>query len=213
MGLMFTGLQTSGGSRWRTALFCSVVVHLGVLALLHPRPTYLKVSPASRGNGEHTYGVAYLMSGPEPSERARTVFIKNNKRVAQPRTSKLGKAVEPQAARVGDSSDTLARAGSQYGSLYEAMAAGREVRPALPTIFPDPPIARSELAPEIQGDVIVEVTIDAFGEVIETKLLNGIGHGIDEQVVSTLKGWRFKPATIDGVPIPSKQDVHFHFPA
>jgi len=31
--------------------------------------------------------------------------------------------------------------------------------------------------------------------------------------VATLKGWRFKPATVDGIAISSRQDVHFHFPS
>jgi protein TonB len=173
----------------------------------------VRVASVSRGDGDKSYGVAYLVpAAAEEYKPSRTVYVKNNKTVAQPRTLRSGKSKDTKAVHPGDTSDKLAHAGSPYGSLYEAMQAGREVRPALPTIFPDPPIVRSELAPEIQGDVIVEVTIDTFGEVIDTKLLNGIGHGIDEQVVATLRNWRFKPATIDGVAIPSKQDVHFHFP-
>ena len=210
---MFASLQTRGGWRWRTVLVCSLVLHGLVLVLLHPRPVFIRVASVSRGNGDHTYGVAYLVPGMAEEYRpSRTVYFKNSKAIAPPRTLRRGKSSDTKAVHLGDTTDKLAHVGSAYGSLYEAMQAGREVRPALPTIFPDPPIVRSELAPEIQGDVIVEVTIDAFGEVIETKLLNGVGHGVDEQVVATLRSWRFKPATIDGVPIPSKQDVHFHFP-
>ena len=80
--------------------------------------------------------------------------------------------------------------------------------------FPDPPISRAEISAEdIRGDVVVEVTIDAQGAVIDTKLLQSVGHGIDEKIVATLQGWRFHPAMIDGRPIASKHDVHFHFPA
>jgi periplasmic protein TonB len=184
------------------------------LVLLHPRPAFVRVSSASRGSGDKTYGVAYLApSTAEEFKSSRTVYLKKNNSTAPPRSIRRDKAAAADVVRVGDTSDKLAHAGSPFGSLYEAMAAGREVRPALPTNFPDPPIVRSELAPEIQGDVIVEVTIDAFGDVIETRLLSGVGHGIDEEVVATVRSWRFKPATIDGVPIPSKQDVHFHFPA
>jgi protein TonB len=210
---MFAGLQTTGTSRWRTALVCSLVLHGIVLVLLHPRPVFVRVSSASRGAGDKTYGVAYLApSTAEEFKSSRTVYVKKNHSTAPPRTIHRDKATAAEVVRVGDTADKLARAGSPYGSLYEAMAAGREVRPALPTVFPDPPIERARLAAEIQGDVIVEVTIDAFGDVIETRLLSGVGHGIDEQVVATLRSWRFKPATIDGVPIASKQDVHFHFP-
>ena len=72
--------------------------------------------------------------------------------------------------------------------------------------------ARSELPPGVQGDVVVEVTIDARGNIIEKRILQRIGYGIDEKVLAALEGWRFTPATQDGVPIPSRHDVHFHFP-
>jgi protein TonB len=72
---------------------------------------------------------------------------------------------------------------------------------------------RDELPTGVQGDVIVEVTIDAKGMVAETRLLQGLGHGIDERVIAVLHEWRFRPATRNGVPIPSKHDVHFHFPS
>jgi hypothetical protein len=31
--------------------------------------------------------------------------------------------------------------------------------------------------------------------------------------VSALRQWHFQPATLDGTPVASKHDVHFHFPA
>lgn len=102
-------------------------------------------------------------------------------------------------------------AGSALGSGYEG--SGDEVKPALPVTFPDLKISRSELPGGVQGDVIVEITIDAQGVVVEEKLLQGLGHGIDERVIAVLHDWRFRPATRNGVPILSKHDVHFHFPS
>ena len=61
------------------------------------------------------------------------------------------------------------------------------------------------------GDVIVEITIDEQGNVVKTAVLKGIRNDLDQKVIATLQNWRFKPATQDGVPIPSQQDVHFHF--
>jgi protein TonB len=59
----------------------------------------------------------------------------------------------------------------------------------------------------------VEVTIDEQGAVTETRLLQSLEPGIDERVVATVRNWRFKPATVDGVAISSRQDVHFHYPS
>ena len=62
-------------------------------------------------------------------------------------------------------------------------------------------------------DVIVEVTIDDQGNVTETRLLQSLQEDIDVKVIATLRNWRFKPATLDGTAISSRQDVHFHFPS
>jgi TonB family protein len=105
-----------------------------------------------------------------------------------------------------------AAGGSPYGSMLEG-AVGSEVRPALPEIFPDPEVDRRSLPADVQGDVIVEITIDERGNVVEERLLSGVDHGVDDKVIAALKNWHFRPATADGVPIPSKQDVHFHFPS
>ena len=85
--------------------------------------------------------------------------------------------------------------------------------PALPQVFPDPPVARSELPPGVSGDVIVEVTIDEQGNVTGLKLTQGIGYGVDEKVLAVLRQWRFRPATRNGYNIASQHLVHFHYPA
>ena len=61
--------------------------------------------------------------------------------------------------------------------------------------------------------MIVEVTIDVQGNVVETKVLQALGHGIEEKVLAALRNWRFRPAMMDGRAIPSQQDVYFHFPS
>jgi len=60
--------------------------------------------------------------------------------------------------------------------------------------------------------VVVEVTIDEKGAAVQTKLLQSVGFGLDDVILETLRQWRFQPAKVDGVPVSSKHDVHFHFP-
>jgi TonB family protein len=76
-----------------------------------------------------------------------------------------------------------------------------------------PRVSKPVLPPGVQGDVIVEVTIDEQGNVIETKLIRGIGYGIEERVLATLRQWRFRPASKDGVTIASQHIVTFHYPS
>jgi protein TonB len=106
-----------------------------------------------------------------------------------------------------------AEAGSEQSSANDGLSSGDEIKPALPLAFQDLRISRSELPRGLQGDVIVEITIDAQGIVVAERLLQGLGHGVDERVIAVLRDWRYRPATRNGMPIPSKYDVHFHFPS
>ncbi len=85
------------------------------------------------------------------------------------------------------------------------------MRPAIETTLLDPPVSRSEIPPGTEGDVVVEITIDEQGNVIEVRLLKGLGRGIDEKILATVRNWHYRPATKDGVPIPSKNDHYWHF--
>jgi len=106
-----------------------------------------------------------------------------------------------------------ARLGSPTGSTFHGSMTGTEAMPAIPLIFPDPTILPWELRNGLQGDVVVEVTIDERGNVTATRLLESLEQNIDQKVVAAVREWRFRPATVDGMAIRSRQDVHFHFPS
>jgi TonB family protein len=50
----------------------------------------------------------------------------------------------------------------------------------------------------IEGDVTLQVRFTAEGRVQVLQVLNGLGHGLDEQARVVAEGIRFKPATKDG---------------
>lgn len=104
-----------------------------------------------------------------------------------------------------------ASAGSPYGSLWEGSTNGFEIKPALPVVGPQPQVYTPNLPRGFEGDVVVEITIDEQGNITDRVLVRGLGNGLDEQAIAVLQNWRFRPATRDGVAIPSKQDVYFHF--
>jgi periplasmic protein TonB len=82
---------------------------------------------------------------------------------------------------------------------------------ALTTYSPSPAPDLSALPHGVQGDVIVDVTIDPSGKVADLAVLHTLGYGIESSVIGTLKTWTFRPATKDGTPIASVQELHFHF--
>lgn len=82
---------------------------------------------------------------------------------------------------------------------------------ALTTYSPSPAPDLSLLPRGVQGDVIVDVTIDSDGRVSDLTVVKTLGYGIESTVVNTVRTWTFRPATKDGVPVASLQELLFHF--
>ena len=62
-----------------------------------------------------------------------------------------------------------------------------------------------------KGDVILDIVIDPTGKIADIKMTSGLGHGIDETIIATVQQWTFRPATRDGQPVASEQELHFHY--
>ncbi len=147
----------------------------------------------------------------EPLQRAK---LTAPKREVASRPKPIARKQEEASKTASSAADVTASAGSPYGvHIPGTPLTGPAVIPALPEVFPDPPVARSELPPGVEGDVIVEVTIDEQGNVSDLKLTKGIGYGIDQKVLDVLWRWHFRPATRNGFNIVSQHLVHFHYPA
>jgi protein TonB len=82
---------------------------------------------------------------------------------------------------------------------------------ALATFFPTPKPDLSQLPHGTRGDVVVDVVIDEQGKIVDAQLAQTLGHGVDETVLATIQTWTFKPATKDGVAVPSQQELLFHY--
>ncbi len=50
----------------------------------------------------------------------------------------------------------------------------------------------------IQGRVVMDLLIDANGNVRDAKLLQGLGSGLDEAALTAVKNFRFRPAMVQG---------------
>ncbi len=76
-------------------------------------------------------------------------------------------------------------------------------------VLPKP--TQEAIAASISGVVRLEMTVDATGHVVNVKVLNGLGFGLDEAAVAAARQWTFAPATKCGKPVPAtiKQPVRF----
>jgi TonB family protein len=192
-----------------------LVLHLAFLAwIVHsPAPIFIAPSSVTRGNGGTTATRIYF-GGQAGITRDKVASLTlprsevNHKIHRLPSlAAKKQAGNETTASLRGDEGP----AGSPYGSIGYGSYFGMEVRPALPIVSPDP-VVGSEALEGLVGDEIIEITIDEQGNIIATKILQSLGPQIDQRVLAALEQWRFTPATKNGTPIPSKQDVHYHFP-
>ena len=220
---MFTGLQpTSSNFRRHRAIGLSLAAHLALLAaIVFHNPNVIDLSPTwlAYGDGAHTYKLIYFPSGANNDKHpdaAKLLFPRTSKKHPSQQTkSRQSKpAPKPQQVLANEEvGDRNSRAGSPLGTMIDGPITGHEVHVAYPVVYPDPPVDRSELPRDLVGDVVIEVTIDSQGSVVETKIVQAIGHGIDEKIEATLRRWHYQPATLDGTPVASRHDVHFHFPS
>lgn len=210
----------SSNRRRNASLLVSFVAHCVIVCFLvrPPRPIYVTPSPLAFGHGGISTELVYFAqhgSAAAPSSEAtpQRQQLSLPAKVAPARLKPSPKASATADTRPSVTADEPARAGSPFGSLAQGAASGHDVRPALPIEFPNPSILPWQIPSGVEGTVIVEVTIDALGNVTETRVLQALGHGIEEKVVAALRNWRFRPAMMDGRAIPSQQDVYFHFPS
>jgi TonB family protein len=209
--------QPARRRRWSFSVSISSAIHLLVVIILcwPTVPVFVKSSLIAHGEGGSATPSSVVLYGPNDLQMATSSSPPLLSLPAPAREKHQRVKLRKRANVVEEAAKTpnQAEVGSENGSVYDGLASGDEVKPALPVAFQDLKIYRSELPSGIQGDVIVEITIDAQGAVVEERLLQGLCHGVDDRVIAVLRDWRFHPATRNGVAIPSKHDVHFHFPS
>lgn len=208
-----------GNRRQRSLTWSSVALHLLLLvALVFPRSPMF-IAPSSVQRGDRTGSVMpiyfYAHRSPESQTNASSKPTKLYWR-RQQKLAREKRAEEPvnQPDQRPQTSEAVNEtpAGTPFGSLSTGSLYGQEIRPALPIVSRDPIFGKEELASAPSGSVVVEITIDDSGNITEKRVTQSLTPSIDAKVLAALDDWRFAPATRNGVPIPSKQDVYYHFP-
>jgi len=64
---------------------------------------------------------------------------------------------------------------------------------------------------KIQGEVLLEVVLEASGKLRIVRVVRGLGHGLDDAAVRAAEQIRFKPALRDGQPADSTAVLHIIF--
>jgi TonB family protein len=200
----------------------SIALHALLLACLLYRPAPRVLSPSFLMAGEHGSSVTRLYlprrstaaAAPRPARQVNHARLTLRQRQKAPPPS----VVDVPKVNESTEEDTQAAAaspppvGTPNGTSPFGSSSGDDVRPALPMATSDPVVSQEDLRGGIEGNEIVEITIDEKGNVVERVVLQSLGPSVDAKVLAALENWHFHPATRNGVPIPSKQDVYYHFP-
>jgi len=103
--------------------------------------------------------------------------------------------------------------GNEYGPASAPPARTQEAAttPIVVLAKPLPTYTPEARQLKIEGDVTLQVRFQATGQVEVLRVLNGLGHGLDEQAKIAAEHIRFKPATRDGHPIDEVSVIHVTF--
>ncbi|MGB7601823.1 MAG: TonB family protein [Candidatus Sulfotelmatobacter sp.] len=232
---MFAQLDSGQSSADRKILASSLVLHglLFAWLLRAPEPQLLNPTSVALGHeGQLVTRVYFPTPTPDDSttsspahatEVYRHQRLGHEKLILKQNTA-LAKLPLPQAPLNPSSAEDRSKtptlsnlghgapAGLPYGSLPGGPVYGDEIRPALPVATADPAIYPWQ-RPDSEGKVVIEITIDERGEIVRKTVLQSLGSAIDQKCLAALESWHFRPATRNGVPIPSKQDAIFPFKA
>jgi TonB family protein len=83
--------------------------------------------------------------------------------------------------------------------------------PAEITFKPRPVYTEEGRRLKVEGEVLLEVVFTASGQVLVQRIVQGLGHGLDESAVRAAEKIQFKPALKDGQPADFQAVLHVVF--
>ena len=93
----------------------------------------------------------------------------------------------------------------------EANACGEPDVKAKPLSTVQPAYTDEPIAARIQAKERVSITIDPSGAVVDAKVVEGLGYGLDQKAIDALRAWTFSPSTRCGAPVASTITVGVRF--
>jgi protein TonB len=189
-------------NHWVTA---SVAAHICVLGLflLHRTP---RLANAERPGDRNGHNLLLTFS---PGSSSPVAPLQAEKQPQQKPTP-LPTIAAPKMAAALTPSAPSTTIGKDTGTGDDALGDGN-ITLALELAHPYPKPDLSVLPSGTRGDVVVDIVIDKTGHVAKSTMARGLGHGIDETVLATIQQWTFQPATRNGQPVASEQELLFHY--
>jgi protein TonB len=132
---------------------------------------------------------------------------------AMPRKAAPSAAKPIATAKVAPAPAVPAPPQAEQGSGSSGLTAlgSGNVKIAALKVFPRPQPDLSSLPHGRGGNVVLDAVIDNHGTITDLKVVSGLNDTVDQQVLAAVRGWSFEPATRDGLPIASEQEIVLHY--
>jgi TonB family protein len=98
-----------------------------------------------------------------------------------------------------------------HGTKIPTPDSGPPTNPVEITFKPNPVYTDEARQLKLEGEVLLEVSFGANGQLHVNRVVRGLGHGLDEAAVTAANRMRFKPALRNGQPMDSTTVVHVVF--
>jgi TonB family protein len=85
------------------------------------------------------------------------------------------------------------------------------VQQPMPIYRPEPEMSDVARQQKASGSVMLAVVIGVDGKAHDINVVRAMGLGLDEKAIEAVSKWTFKPATVDGKPVPFKTYIETNF--
>ena len=192
-------------------------LHANVTPLFFEPPVPVATVSKPVPQRKESSGAPELPSSAKPLKSEATPV---QAKLAEPEAKPAEEAEERSTAAAADASagsgegTGLAKfPGWQMSSDQNSLGLHHQVKNALRVFTPDPPILHGEFPEPARGkEVVMKVVINEDGSIVAVQVLQGIGYGVEQAIVETLKRWIYVPAKFNGRAIATQEELRFQFP-
>ena len=197
--------MTGRAAKIRIEILASVLAHSAVLAALFLAASHAPVVAPFRmpGTAKGVHLLTYYSPGSSAPVRADGPLLP----VPKPALAKMAISASPVAAPA----ELPSRSEHGVGATAVSGVGDGDITMAFQKVFPPPRPDLSTIAPGHHGEVVLNAVIDAEGKIQKLTLLKSATPAIDEVVIATVQTWVYKPATRNGSPVASEQELHFYY--
>ncbi len=191
--------------RW--SLLTAFLVHAVLLLIIFPEVT---ATPKEVARDKRIYLVQPVRFQPPPPKQQREIPKRKAKKIPipdptpdepEPVVMEELNLPEIEVADLGDVVFGIPDAPPRRGLPGDPMQVSGDVLPPRKILAPQPRYTEEARQARIQGVVILQAIVDTVGNVTDVEVIKGLPLGLTESAIEAVSEWKFRPATLEGMPV------------